>query len=269
MKYNFTVVVIIISILLSAKTTVLSQIELEPVGTYTSGLFDMSASEIVAHDPRTQRIFVVNAAVGHVDVIGIKNPANPILLFQIDVSYYGASANSVDVYEGVVAVAVEADPAQSPGAVVFFDVDGNFLNVVTVGALPDMLTFTPNGRYVLVANEGQPDTYEKPGEANDPEGTISVIDMLRGAANLTQADVRTSRFPQIYSRRFGPLRSESLDRLPVSHKISSLNTSQFRTTRAERGLCFRRTTRSQLWTSRPPTITEILPARIKKIMRET
>ena len=227
MKYNFTVVAILILLLLSAKTTVLSQIELEPVGTYTSGLFDMSASEIVAHDPRTQRIFVVNAAVGHVDVIGIKNPANPILLFQIDVSYYGANANSVDVYEGVVAVAVEADPAQSPGAVVFFDVDGNFLNVVTVGALPDMLTFTPNGRYVLVANEGQPDTYEKPGEANDPEGTISVIDMLRGAANLTQADVRTADFrrftvadldPEI--RIFGPFASVAQDIEPEYIAVS-------------------------------------------------
>ena len=227
MKHSFIVVTAVIMLLFFAKTTVLSQIELEPIGTYASGLFDMSASEIVAHDPRTQRIFVVNAAVGHVDVIDIKNPTQPTLLSQIDVSSYGKSANSVGVSQGVVAVAVEADPAQMPGTVVFFDLDGNFLNAVVVGALPDMLTFTPNGRYVLVANEGQPDTYEEPGEANDPEGSISVIDMLRGAANLTQVDVRTADFrrftvadldPEI--RIFGPFASIAQDIEPEYIAVS-------------------------------------------------
>ena len=92
MKHRFIAITIIL-VLLFAKTTVLSQIELEPIGTYASGLFDMSASKIVAHDPRTQRIFVVNAVVGHVDVIDIKNPTQPTLLSQIDVSSYGTSAN--------------------------------------------------------------------------------------------------------------------------------------------------------------------------------
>ena len=44
MKHSFIVVTIIL-VLLFAQTTVLSQIELEPIGTYASGLFDMSASE--------------------------------------------------------------------------------------------------------------------------------------------------------------------------------------------------------------------------------
>ena len=90
-----------------------------------------------------------------------------------------------------------------------------------------MLTFTPNGRYVLVANEGQPNTYEEPGEANDPEGSVSVIDMLRGAANLTQADVHTADFrrftavdldPEI--RIFGPLASVAQDIEPEYIAVS-------------------------------------------------
>ena len=90
------------------------------------------------------------------------------LLFQIDTTPYGDGANSVAVHEGIVAVAVQADPAQAPGAAVFFNTDGEFLSAVTVGALPDMLTFTPNGQYVLVANEGQPDQYCLTDDAGGP-----------------------------------------------------------------------------------------------------
>ena len=60
-----------------------------------------------------------------------------------------------------------------------------------------MVTFTPNGRYVLVANEGEPSGYCLPGDSNDPEGSVSVIDISRGVANLTQSDVRTADFPRL------------------------------------------------------------------------
>ena len=180
--------------LLCTELAALCQIKLEAIGAYESGIFDDSAAEIVAHDPETQRLFVVNAAVGQIDVLDILNPATPTRLYRIDVSSYGAAANSVAVHDGIVAVAVEADPKQASGSVAFFNTDGGFLSVVKVGALPDMVTFTPNGRYALVANEGEPSDYCQPGDSNDPEGSVSVIDISRGVVNLTQADVRTADF---------------------------------------------------------------------------
>ena len=61
------------------------------------------------------------------------------------------------VRDGVLAVAIpQGEDDTDPGRVAFFDTDGVLIREVTVGALPDMLTFTPNGDFLLVANEGQP-----------------------------------------------------------------------------------------------------------------
>jgi DNA-binding beta-propeller fold protein YncE len=88
--------------------------------------------------------------------LSLANPSAPTLLFSIELAAYGRQANSVDIRDGIVAAAVEANVKTDNGKVVFFDTDGNYLNAVTIGALPDMLTFTPDGRKVLVANEGEP-----------------------------------------------------------------------------------------------------------------
>src|SRR5262245_11835800 len=134
-----------------------AQVDLVPLGTYETGAFDAGAAEIPAYDPKTQRVFVVNANDSTVDVLDISDPSQPALLFQIDVTPYGDQANSVAVNkQGIVAAAIQADVKTDPGVVAFFDTEGNFISSVEVGALPDMLTFTKNGKKVLVANEGEP-----------------------------------------------------------------------------------------------------------------
>ncbi|MCG5536829.1 choice-of-anchor I family protein [Ectothiorhodospira mobilis] len=165
-------------------------IELSVLGRYESGLFDEGAAEIVTYDPDTRRAFVVNAYSGQVDILDLNDPVFPQKIATIDVSTYGASANSVAVQDGVVAVAVEASQVGDPGQVAFFDTDGNALSSVQVGFLPDAVTFSPDGHHVLVANEGEPsDDY-----ANDPVGSISIIDMGNGALNLGQGDVVEANF---------------------------------------------------------------------------
>lgn len=165
-------------------------ISLSVKGTYATGIFDDSAAEIVAFDPSSDRLFVVNGSSGAVDVLNISDPANITRAFAISIGAYGAQANSVAVHDGVVAVAVAADPKTDPGAVVFFDNNGGFLSSVTVGALPDMVTFTPDGSKVLVANEGEPND----AVTIDPEGSVSIIDISGGVAGLTQANVTAVGF---------------------------------------------------------------------------
>jgi hypothetical protein len=175
-------------------------IELQRLGTYSAGVFNAGASEISAHDPQTQRLFVVNAAASGIDILDISNPSSPTLFGTIDVTPFGAQANSVDFRNGVLAAAVQANVKTDPGKAVFFDAAGNALSAVNVGALPDMLTFTPDGKRVLVANEGEPnDDYTV-----DPEGSVSIIDLTPGAANLTQRHVTTAGFTAFNNCQLDP-----------------------------------------------------------------
>ena len=142
----------------------------------------------------------------------------------IELAPFGEGVNSVAVHKGLVAAAVEAKPKQAPGKVVFFDAAGQHLADVTVGALPDMVTFTPDGRTVLVANEGEPsDDYE-----TDPEGSVSLIDVSGGVAHLAQRHVRTVDFAAITRaslpnsvRIFGPRATPAQDLEPEYIAVSA------------------------------------------------
>jgi len=173
----------------SSTTGEAGQLGMELIGRYESGLFDGSAAEISAYDPVSMRLFVVSASTHTVDVLDLADPTAPTLVESITMAG-GGSPNSVDVHDGVVAVAVQNADPQVPGQVQFFAVDGDAIASVTVGALPDMLTFTPDGSRVVVANEGEPDS----SYTVDPEGSISIVDLGGGVDVVTDDDVVTAGF---------------------------------------------------------------------------
>lgn len=169
----------------------MASLNLKFIGRYSTGVFDEGAAEISTYDPNLKRLFVVNADSQTVDVLDLSKPNKPKLEFTIDASSFGGgSANSVAVKDGILAIAIENSDTQANGSVVFYDVrkeTPKFLKTVTVGALPDMLTFTPDGSKVLVANEGEPNS----DYTVDPEGSVSIIDLSNG---IKQATVTTADF---------------------------------------------------------------------------
>src|SRR3712207_642525 len=178
-------------------------LELAVVGSYETGILDESAAEIVTYFAAGKRLLVVNAAQAKVEVLSVADPSAPAKLFDLQTTGVtaadgsripdGAVANSVAVREdGLGAVAVESDVKTDPGWVVFFDAAGSgaALGAVRVGALPDMLTFTPDGSRIVVANEGEPaEDYSV-----DPAGSVGVIRVPAGKAPAAQVDVRTADF---------------------------------------------------------------------------
>ncbi len=143
-------------------------------------------SEIVGFDAATSTLWV--AGVSGVDVLNARTGA---FIDRIDVSAYG-HINSVSISNGVAAFAIESSVRTNPGVVTLFDTSTRSLlggtAPITVGALPDMLTFTKDGSKLLVANEASPNTYGPrladsnghrnygPG-AQDPVGSVSIIDV--------------------------------------------------------------------------------------------
>ncbi len=203
-----------------------TSITLKQIGRYSAGVStnpDEPRTEISAFDPTSKRLFSINLNLRQLDVLDLGAPETPVLVQSVPL---GGKANSVAVSRGVVAVALEGTVKTDPGLVKLFSTNGMLLNQLTVGALPDMLTFSPNGRWLLVANEGEPNSYNQP-DSVDPEGSVSVIDMRGDATSLTQEDVRTATFtaaiPQENAssiRVFGPNASLAKDLEPEYIAVS-------------------------------------------------
>ncbi|MEO0809875.1 MAG: alkaline phosphatase, partial [Pseudomonadota bacterium] len=90
-----------------------AELKVNLLGTYETKVFDEGAAEIVAHDAKNQRLFIVNGNDKTIDVIDFKDPKAMTKINAIDLSEYGKTANSVAVHGERVAVAVEANDKQA------------------------------------------------------------------------------------------------------------------------------------------------------------
>nr|MCU0403807.1 choice-of-anchor I family protein [Chitinophagaceae bacterium] len=167
------------------------EIKLNYIGSFKPGPGTAgSTAEVTDYDPVSKRLFVISALQNRLDIVNFSNPASPQNISSISMAAYGGGINSVAVRNGVVAVASDNVNPQENGSVVFLDTNGVFLKQVTVGAMPDMLTFTPDGTKILTANEGEPNN----AYTVDPEGSVSIIDISGGIAGLDQSKVTTVLF---------------------------------------------------------------------------
>lgn len=151
--------------------------------------FDEGGTEIVKYNPKTGYIYSVNGYETALDIIENKD-AQMNLINRVYLGDFGIEASdltSVAVHPSGDYIAISAPAVEKTdnGLVAFFDAMGEYLNDLTVGALPDMVTFSNDGQYALVANEGEPnDDYTV-----NPEGSVSIIQLDKAIADLTDEDV--------------------------------------------------------------------------------
>ncbi|QGH35861.1 hypothetical protein GI584_18180 [Gracilibacillus salitolerans] len=194
------------------------------LGRYSSQApIDDGGTEIIAYDPNTYLAYSVNGSDSTLDIIDLSGLADGQteipLVKKIQLSDFGVNAGDLTSVaiapdSSFIAITVPAENKVENGNVVFMSAEGNVLTTVEVGALPDMVTVTPNGSQVLVANEGEPsEDY-----AVNPEGSVSIIDVSNGVNegdNLTAAtatftdeiieeDVRKVHYDSTYAEDLEP-----------------------------------------------------------------
>ncbi|GGG94459.1 YSIRK-type signal peptide-containing protein [Staphylococcus pragensis] len=196
----------------NASKTGQDQLNITHKGRYTSGAdFDKGGTEIVKYNPKNGYAYSVNGDKEALDIIDVKHPGKDgeinlvKRLYLKDNGIEAGDLTSVTVHPSgdYVAVSAPAVDKTKPGHVVFYGSNGDYLNHLTVGSLPDMVTFSKDGKYLLVANEGEPnDDYTV-----NPQGSVSVIDVTKGPQHLTANDVRTASFTKEHQkgiRALGP-----------------------------------------------------------------
>lgn len=169
--------------------TATNELKLELLTSFSTGIEGENSAEIVVFDPITQQLFIVNSVANQIDIVDLSVPALPLLVGSIEFDSVGF-INSVAIYNNVIAVAVAAPILQDSGFVSFWGTDASFLKRLTVGALPDMVTFNHAGTQLIAACEGEPNS----DYSIDPNGGIAIIDIVGAIADLTAADVTVLNF---------------------------------------------------------------------------
>jgi hypothetical protein len=118
--------------------------------------------------------------------------------------FTAGGVQSLDVSGNLLAIAVQSSPKTSAGVIAFYSLDSagtaTFLKKVTVGSLPDGVAFSPDGKYLVVANEGElSNTFMT--DAIDPDGSISIIAITNGVPADTATTLGFSDFNVGGSRR--------------------------------------------------------------------
>lgn len=188
------------------------------IGSYDSKS-GIGAAEISAFDPATARLFTLNGVAKRVDIIDISKPSKPKKVGAINLKRLGVTdIQSVAVKDGIVAIATTVGAKTAPGQIFFADVQGKLFEQtrksgVIVGALPDSIHFSPDGHFVITANEAEPSSYCKTNgvlsESTDPKGSISIIDMSKPSLKAVTLDFtafneRATAITYAGGRIFGP-----------------------------------------------------------------
>lgn len=167
-----------------------SALEMTEIGQFKLGDGEGYAEMIRYHAP-SESLLVTSSETGTIERVSISTPSKMSRIDPLDLD--GGNVTAVAVHGDLVAASIKMKPADAPGMVKLFDTGGTLLATYETRALPDNVAFSPDGRYLLTANEGEPsDDYSV-----DPEGSFTLIDLVNGASNakVTQISLQGETAP--------------------------------------------------------------------------
>jgi phosphodiesterase/alkaline phosphatase D-like protein/2',3'-cyclic-nucleotide 2'-phosphodiesterase (5'-nucleotidase family)/sugar lactone lactonase YvrE len=162
-------------------------------------------AEISAYNQASGYLYTVGGGSGAIVVSDLRNPTAAKIVAKAIPSVSGQTLQSVAVFGKLLAVAVQNSVKTDNGFVQFYDLTNPalplHLSTVNVGALPDMVKFSSDGKKLLVTNEAEPNTTY----TLDPVGSISLIDTTGYLATTPvapdQAQVQTVDFSAWNNRK--------------------------------------------------------------------
>ncbi|RVU35665.1 alkaline phosphatase [Rheinheimera riviphila] len=170
----------------------------QPIGRFTTGTYGQAAAEITQYHSASKRIFLINGAANRIEILNAATltstalsdaltannltstplaiPATAVVknAAAVDETLTLGFANSIAISGNWLAIAVENKVKSAAGAVLIYDLTAAtpvFNKAIKVGSLPDMLTFSPDGQTLIIANEGEPES----NYSVDPEGSIGLV----------------------------------------------------------------------------------------------
>ncbi|PWV98629.1 S-layer family protein [Paenibacillus cellulosilyticus] len=176
------------------------QISVTQIGTYSVGVTDPDGgvAEIVKYNKDNGKFYLVNGSSdpASLDIVSLavgdgsslnhlvkEHTINVEELADTDGFEYG-DLTSVDINTNnkrVYLSVQEKDPTKN-GRILALDYDGNLMAAYEAGVQPDMIKSTPDGKYVLTANEGEPR------EGIDPKGSVTILDTAAGTVTNAEFD---------------------------------------------------------------------------------
>lgn len=183
------------------------EVNMRKVSSYVSGYSNMDGgvAEIISYDIKNQKAWVVNGATGKLDILSLAEDG--IILNQMEAAtldiramvensdrefiYGDMTSVAVNFEMGIAAVALQAEAYDQLGRVALLSTEGALIAVFEAGCQPDMVTFTPDGSKLLVANEGEPRMGFGEG-VTDPAGSVTVI--FLNAEHIEESSVMTLGF---------------------------------------------------------------------------
>ena len=175
---NMLKVLVTSTVIVLTSSISISAMEINQISSFQIGKGEGYA-EMIRYHSKSKSLLVTASETGTIERISISDPFNLKKLAPFDLS--GGNITAVAVHKNLIAASIKEKIVDAPGNVQIFNNNGKKLAEYKTGALPDNIAFSPDGRYLLTANEGEPsDDYKI-----DPEGSFTLIDLTNGTQNAT------------------------------------------------------------------------------------